>query len=157
MVQSRLGNSAPIVVLGLDRVGLLGPAEPADQPAEVGVDGDAGDAERVAEDDVRGLAADAGQLDQVVEPGRHLAVVPLDERGASLSSDSVLARKKPSGPMISSSVGAVGGGHRLRVGVGREERRADGVDPLVGGLRAQHRDDEQLERVVEVELAAASG
>ena len=38
---------------------LLGPAEPAHQPAEVRVDGQARDAEGVAEDDVRRLAADA--------------------------------------------------------------------------------------------------
>ena len=37
IVQSLLGKSAPIGVLGLDRVGLLGPPEKApDQPAEVG-------------------------------------------------------------------------------------------------------------------------
>ena len=84
IVQSRLGNSAPIGVLDLDRVGLVGPAEPAGQPAEVGVDGDAGDAEGVAEHHVGGLAAHAGQRDQVLEAGRHLAVVPLDERLAQL-------------------------------------------------------------------------
>ena len=79
-----LGEQRADGVLDLDRVGLLGPAEAAGEPAEVGVDGDAGDAEGVAEDDVRGLAADAGQRDQVVEPRRHLPVVPLDEGGAEL-------------------------------------------------------------------------
>ena len=52
---------------------------------------------------------------------------------------------------------ARGGGHRAGVGVGREEGRPYGVDPAVGGLGTQHRDDEELERVVEVELDARVG
>ena len=51
----------------------------------------------------------------------------------------------------------VGCRHRLRVGVGGEQRRAGRVDPLVGGLGGQHRDHEELERVSEVELAAGVG
>ena len=51
-----LGEEGADGVLDLDRVGLLGPAEAAREPAEVGVDGDAGHAEGVAEHDVGGLA-----------------------------------------------------------------------------------------------------
>ena len=75
----------------------------------------------------------------------------------SLSSDSVLARKNPSGPMIPSrasrSAAAIAGG----VGVGREQGRPHRVDPLVGGLGAQDGHHEQLEGVVEVELALRVG
>ena len=59
--------------------------------------------------------------------------------------------------MICSRCSRGGGGHRAGVGVGREQGRADGVDPAVGGLGAEHGDDEQLERVVEVELDAGVG
>ena len=52
-----LGEEGADGVLDLDRVGLLGPAEAPDEPAEVGVDGDAGHVEGVAEHDVGGLAA----------------------------------------------------------------------------------------------------
>ena len=68
IVQSLLREQRADRVLDLDRVGLVGPAEPAHQPAEVGVDGDAGDAEGVAQHDVGGLAAHAGQGDQVLQP-----------------------------------------------------------------------------------------
>ena len=62
-----LGEQRADRVLRLDRVGLLGPAEAAAEPAEVGVDGDPGDAEGVAEHDVGGLAAHARQGDELVE------------------------------------------------------------------------------------------
>ena len=57
ITQSFLGNSAPTACSALTGSVSVGPAEPAREPAEVGVDGDAGDAERVAEHDVGGLAA----------------------------------------------------------------------------------------------------
>src|SRR5207249_3024209 len=66
-------------VLDLDRVLLGGPAEAADQAAEMRVDGDAGNAERVAEDHVRGLPAGAGELHQLLELVRYDAVVLVDE------------------------------------------------------------------------------
>ena len=144
-------------VLDLDRVGLVGPAEAAGQPADVGVDGDARDAEAVAEDDVGGLAADPGQGHQVVEPRRHLAVVPLDEGGAQLEQRVGLGPEEAERADDLLEVLARGGRHRRRVGVGREQGRADGVDPAVGGLGAEDGDDEQLERVVEVELDPGVG
>ena len=157
MVQSRLGNSAPISCSALTGSVWVGPAEAAGQPAEVGVDGDAGDAEGVAEDDVGGLAADAGQVDEVLEAGRYLAAVPLDQRGAELEQGLGLGAEEAERADDLLEVVAVGPGHRGGVGVGREQGRADGVDPLVGGLGAQHGDDEELERVVEVELAPRVG
>ena len=82
IVQSLRMNSAPDLVLDLDRVLLLGPAEAAREAAEVRVDGDAGDVEGVAEHDVRRLAADPGQRHEVLQTRRHLAVEALDERDA---------------------------------------------------------------------------
>ena len=96
-----------------------------------------------------------GRVDQVVEPARHLAVVPLDEGGAQLEQRLGLGAEEPERADDPLERLAVGGRHRARVRVGREQRRADRVDPLVGGLRAEHGDDEQLEGVVEVELAAS--
>jgi hypothetical protein len=44
-----------------------------------------------------------------------------------------------------------------RVGIAREERRRDHVDARVGGLRREHRGDEQLERVAVVQLGVGAG
>ncbi len=46
---------------------------------------------------------------------------------------------------------------RLGVRVAGEQHRSDHVDPHVGGLGGQDRGREELERVLEVELAPASG
>ena len=126
-----------------------------DQPAEVGVDGDARDVERVAEDDVGGLAADAGQRDQLVErvaaPRRRTARrAPARAASASWPCS---GRSRWAGSCSSSSV-AVG----LRVVERRsrylrEQRRGGQVDPLVGALRGQDGRHRQLERGGEVELA----
>jgi hypothetical protein len=144
-------------VLDLDRVGLVRPAEAAGQPPDMGVDGDAGNAEAVAEHDVRGLAAHAGQGDQVVQPGRHLAVVPLDERGAELEQRVGLGPEEAERSDDPLEVLPRGGCHRGGVGVRREQRRPYGVHPSVRGLGAQDGDHEELERVVEVELDAGVG
>ena len=79
IVQSLRGNSAPTSASTLTGSRLGGPAEPAGQPPEVGVHGDAGHAERVAEHDVGRLAPDPGQGDQVLQPAGHLAAVALDQ------------------------------------------------------------------------------
>ena len=144
--------------LDLDRVLLRGPAEPADQPAEVGVDGQPGDAEGVAEDDVGRLAAR--------RPGRvtRSAIRP----GTSPSNRSTsawlrprtefaFARKKPVGLRISSSSARSAPAQGDGVGVAGEQRRRHLVDHLVGGLRRQHGGDQQLEGVGEVELAVRVG
>ena len=66
-------------VFHLDRIGLFGPSPTPDQPAEVGIDGNAGDAESVAEDHIGGLASDAGQGDQLIQGRGHLTVESLDK------------------------------------------------------------------------------
>jgi hypothetical protein len=152
-----LGEQRTDRVLDLDGVGLLGPAEAAGQPAEVGVDGDAGDVECVAEHDVGGLAAHARQLHEVLEAARDLPVVMLHQVGGELEQRLGLGAEEAQRPDDALEGLAVGGGHRASVGVGGEERGSHGVDPLVGGLRRQHGHHQQLERVVEVELAAGVG
>ena len=98
-----------------------------------------------------------GSVDEVLQPGRHLAAVTLDERLAELEQRLGLGAEEPERADDRLEPLAVGAGHRAGVGVGREQRRPHGVDPLVGGLRAQHGDDQQLEGVVEVELAPGVG
>lgn len=141
------------VLLDLDRVLLGGPAEPAGEPAHVGVHRDAGDAERVAEHDVRRLAADAGQRHQVLQPGRHLAVEPLDQRPSEALQRAGLGAEEPGGSDEVLELGRVGARVARGVRVAGEQRRRDLVDPHVGGLRGQHRRHQQLERGAEVELA----
>src|SRR5690606_27489490 len=76
----RLLDQTPDHLLDLDRVLPRGPAETAPGAAEVRVHGQPRHAERVPEHDVRRLAAHPGQRHEVLEPRRHLAVEPLDER-----------------------------------------------------------------------------
>ncbi|CUR62522.1 hypothetical protein NOCA180166 [metagenome] len=152
-----LGEERPDSVLDLDRVGLLRPAEATHQPAEVGVDGDARLAERVAQDHVGRLATDAREGDQVVEASGHLAVEGVDQRLAELEQRVGLLPEEAQRAEELLHVLARCGRHRLGRGVGREQRRARRVDPPVGGLRGDHRDDQALERVGEVELGRGVG
>ena len=157
IVQSRLGNSAPTACSALTgSVWAVQPKRRASRPKCVSTVMP-GMPKALPRTTLAVLRPTPGRVDEVVEPGRNLAAVALDERGTELEQGSVLARKKPSGPMICSRLLAVGAGHRRGVGVGREQRRADGVDPLVGGLGAEHGDHEQLEGIVEVELAPGVG
>ena len=76
-----LGRDDPVQVeLDLHRVRLVRELEQLREPQHVRVDGQPGQPERDRPDDVAGLAADAGQRDEVLEVGRHLAVEPLLER-----------------------------------------------------------------------------
>jgi hypothetical protein len=144
-------------VLGLDRIGLLGPAETPDQPAEVGVHGDAGDAEGVAEDHVGGLATHAGELDQVLHTRRHLPAVTGDQGCGQLEQGLGLGPEEAERADDALQVLARRRCHRRRVGIGGEQSGTHGVDPAVGRLGTEDGDDEELERVVEVQLAARVG
>ena len=145
------------LVLDLHRVGLRGQAEPARQPAEVGVHGDARHPERVPEDHVRRLAPDAGERDQVHQPAGHLTVVPLDQRLGELEERVGLGAEEARRLDDLLDLLALGGGERGRVRVRREQGRGHRVDPPVRRLRAQHGRDEELEGVLEVELAPRVG
>ena len=153
MVQSRLGNRAPTACSTLTGSVSLGPAEPAHEPAEVGVDGDAGHPERVAQHDVGGLAPDTGQGHQVGEPAGHLAVEALDDGGTEVDHRVRLGPEEAGRPKHGLHLVAVGAGERLGGGPAREQRGRDRVDHDVGRLGRQHRGDEQLQRRLEVELA----
>ncbi len=64
-----------------------------------------------------------------------------------------LGAEEAGGPDHLLQLGAVGRGVRRGVRVPREQRGRDQVHPDVGGLRRQHGGDQQLEGVLEVELA----
>ena len=157
MVQSRRGNSAPTACSTLTgSVSSVQPNRRASRPKWVSTVMP-GTSEGVAEHDVGGLAADAGQRDQVVEPARHLAVEALEQGGRELEQRVGLGPEEAGRLDQRLELGAVGGGHRGGVGIGREQRRPDRVDPAVGGLRGQHRDDQQLEALSKSSSVRASG
>src|SRR5690625_7929126 len=66
------------VVLGLDRVGLLGPAEATGQAPRVRVDSQARGHEDGAQNDVRDLASDASELNESGHIVANNTVVRLD-------------------------------------------------------------------------------
>ena len=98
-----------------------------------------------------------GQRDQVVEPARHLAAEPLDERRAEPDRAFRLGPEEPGRLDQLLELGPVGRGVVGRVAVAGEQRRRHLVDPHVGGLRRQHRRDQQLAAGREVELAVGVG
>ena len=65
--------------LDLDRIVFDGQTQSLRQPADVGVDRQARQTERDAAHHIAGLAADAGQRDEVVESGRHLAAISIEQ------------------------------------------------------------------------------
>ena len=151
------GEERPDLVLDGDRVRLLGPAQPAGDAPEVGVDRDPRDTEGVAEDDVGGLATDARQLDEVLEAARDLSPVVRDEGlpetddGARLGAVEA-GRSQDLLHLLRHGGGEVGGRR-----VAREEGRGHLVDPDIGRLSREDRRDEQLQRGLEVELAVRVG
>src|SRR6266852_502201 len=72
-------HQPPHLVLDLHRIGRGREAQPAEEPADVGVDRQPGRVEGDAAHDVARLAADAGEGDEVVERARHLPAEPLDD------------------------------------------------------------------------------
>ena len=152
-----LGHERADRVLDLDRVLLLGPAPAPHQASEVGVDRDARDAERVAEDHVGGLAADPGQRHELLERVRQHAVVLLDDGLTQPDQRVGLVPEEARAADHLLELGAVGLCIVERGGVAPEQRRRDGIDHLVGGLRRQDRGDGELQRRGEVELAVGVG
>ncbi len=123
----------------------------------MGVDGDPGHPEGVAEHHVRGLAADAGQLHQVVLVPGDLAAVPLAQRLGEADHVVGLGAVEAGGAQDALHLRAVGTGEVGGGGVAREQARRDRVHPLVRGLRGEHGGDQQLQGVLEVQLAVGVG
>lgn len=123
----------------------------------MGIDGNAGHAESVAEHDVRGFPPDPMQGHQVLHPRGDYAVVPFDEVSGKSEERFGLGAEKPRGPNEILNPLAGSGREGARVRVGGEEGGRDLIDPDIGALRGENGCDEQLERVVEIELAARVG
>ncbi len=94
-----------------------------------------------------------GRVTRSSSVGRHLSPEAL--RHGRRHADEVLGLRteEPRRTDELLDVLGVGGGERLRVGIGREERGRDQVDPHVGALRRQDGGHQQLERVLEVQRA----
>lgn len=138
--------------LDLLRVLLLGQLPAAHQSTEMGVHRDPRHTERIAEDHVGGLAAHSGQLHQVLDPAGHLPAEVVPQGLRQTEQGPRLGPEEPGRPDQLLQILGSGRGHVLGGRVGREEGRGRLVHPQVGGLGGQHRRDEQLEGIAEVEL-----
>jgi hypothetical protein len=135
-----------------DRVVRLGDPYSVRHPQHMAIDRQTGNAERMAEDDVRRLPSNSWQLDQGVHARRHVARVPLDERGRHAGQRLRLGTEEAGGLYLRLELGRRRLREGARVGVPLEERRRDAIDALVGALRRENRRDEQLVGIPEVEL-----
>ena len=84
------------------------------------IDRQAGHAKRMAEHDVGGLASDAGELDERLHVGRHLAAVVLDERLRHADDRRDFCRKNPVDTMMRLDLLGLGGGQRAGVRIALE-------------------------------------
>jgi hypothetical protein len=156
----RIGGERPLLrrkrarqlLLHDDGVVRLRYPDPVRHPQNVTIDWQTGHAERVTEDDVRRLPSHAGQFDQGLHAGGHLAGVPIDERRRHALQRFRLRPKEARGLYLRLELV----GRRLRegarVGVPSEQRRRHAIDALVGALRRENRGDEQLVGIPKVEL-----
>ena len=140
-------------MLDLDRIGLVGPAETADQTPKMGVDRETRDIESVAQHDVCGLPPDPVQGDQVLEPTRHLSVETFDEIRRETQHRLGLGPEEARGREHRLHLSTVSTRECLGIGPAGEERGRDPIDRHVRGLGGQDRRDEQLQRVGEVQFA----
>ncbi len=113
--------------------GQLGAAdEPCQHPADVGVEHDVPPAEPEAGDGGRGVVADAGQREQVVVAGRHLAAVPLDDRDGGGVQPQRPARVAEPPPGPDRLAGRGGGQRRPASATARATPRATGSTRATG-------------------------
>ena len=106
----------------------------------------------MAEHDVGGLAADAGQFDERVHRGGHLAAMLVDERLRHADEARDFIRKNRSAESAARALRVSARGERAGVRIAREQRGRDLVHARVGALRRQDRRHEQLVRRSEVQL-----
>ncbi len=156
-VQSAGGRAVPSCCL--DDLGILGAgdADASGDAEDVSIHRQSRDAERVAKDDVGGLAAHAGQLHQFVHRPRHFAAMRVDDLGRHPEQRARLGAEETC--RLDLRLEFVGGrpGERRGVGVALEQGRRDLVHPLVSALRREDGRDQQLIRVLEVQLGVGIG
>ena len=139
--------------LDLHRILFGGPLPAPDQPAEMGVNGDAGNVEGISQDDVGGLSADAGQRDEFIQRRGHLAVEPFHQFLAQPHQRVRLVPVEPGGADDLFELCAVGLRVVQRGAVLLEQCGGGEVHALVGALGRENRRDGQLEGIREVQLA----
>ena len=118
----------------------------------MGVDREPGNAEGDAQHDVGGLPPHPRQGDEVLHPGRYLAVEPLDQGGAGGDDGFRLGAEEPGGLDQGFDRPRIGVGQRRGVRIPGEQDRRDGIHRPVGGLRREDGRHQHLERGLVVEL-----
>src|SRR4051812_38050561 len=141
-----LARDEPLdVAFDLHRVVLLRQAEPLRKAADVRVHDDSLRIAELGRDDVRGLARDSGQLDELLEPPRHPAVVHLEQALHRPADRLRLLAEEPGRIDVALELLDRDGEVILGPPVLLEQRRGDAIDVHVGRLRGEHHGDEQLQ------------
>ena len=133
------------------------PVESAHESGKVRIHGQSWNIKGIAEDDVGRLAADSAQRHQFFESAWDLAVIPGDDVGSKCQQAVGLGTEEPGRSDDFLDRRTIGGGEGVRIGKGGEKRWGDRIDSPIGGLRRQYGDDEELKRVVEIELTTGVG
>lgn len=140
--------------LDLDRVCLVGKAEPNGQSPDMSVDDDAFiHTKRITEQYVRRLAPYAGQLDKIFHGRRNDTAVSRGYSSGHSEKASGLASKKTRAANKVFHDRRLGSRQRGSIGERLEQGGCHQVHPLVGALSAEYRRHEQLKRRLEIKLA----
>ena len=124
---------------------------------DMGVDGERRLAEGHALDDVGGLTAYAGQFQQLVHVGRHLATVLFHQYTSHLHQMVGLGIGIGHAADICQQVFGLCRGHGLGVRVVEKQLRGDLIDTLVGTLCTKDDGHEQLEHTAELQFRVHLG
>jgi hypothetical protein len=142
------GEELDEVFLDADGVGEFGEGEALGETADMGVDDDAFVfIEGVSEDDIGGFASDTGKDGEGFEGVGDFAAVLGEEFGGHGADVFRLVAEEAGGAdegfeFVLGNGGVVGGG-----AAALKERGGDDVHALVGALGAEHRGDEEFQRV----------
>lgn len=141
------------VRFNLVRIFLGRPTESTGEATEVGVHRYPGNVECVTQDDIRGLAAHPGQGHQSIQISGDLTTIFITESlPDALDGLGLLAKETGRRNQCLEFV-AVGPGEIRCGGIALKKCGCHFVDALVRALGAQHRCDEQFQRICEVQLA----
>lgn len=143
----RLGDQVHERELDLHGIRVPREAQPAGQTPNVSIDRDTGSIEGIAEDDVRSLTAHTGQRNQLIESGRNLSPVSLDDGSAARADVAGLVPEKPGGFDQLLELVLIRFGEVARAAIPCEEPRRDHVHSRVGALCREDGGDQQLEWV----------
>lgn len=141
----RLGNQDHQIAFDLFGDLMLSQAQPATEPAHVGINRDTGNVKGIAKNHVRRLPTNSRQFDKCIERIGYLAVVMLQQSLATGDDVPCLVTKETRGTNKRLQFALAYGRECGRIGKTCKERRGDEVDACIGTLGRQDSSDEKLE------------